>query len=217
MADIEGVDREQQVLFPEVLDEYVTAENPVRFIDAFLASLDLAALGYRLLGLTAPICRLSCRLGSRGRFGESPRYLCAAVPDPAPGDCPGIATRRPRWTLPWHPPLGSPRVGVAKRWPGCPPPRQSAAARPRRSSTSEVGEPGVPGVSAAVPDCRVKTRPPARGHRACRIPKPRSQGRLNLDPSIPIPIPTSANPQSPIPPLTPPTADACTQSARRHQ
>jgi len=75
MADIEGVDREQQVLFPEVLDEYVTAENPVRFIDAFLASLDLAALGYRLLGLTAPICRLSL-----SAWFEGPLRRIAALP-----------------------------------------------------------------------------------------------------------------------------------------
>ena len=47
MGYIEGVAREQQVLFPEVLDEYVTAENPVRFIDAFVASLDLTALGFQ--------------------------------------------------------------------------------------------------------------------------------------------------------------------------
>ncbi len=33
MGYIEGVDRDQQVLFPEVLDDYVGAENPVRFID----------------------------------------------------------------------------------------------------------------------------------------------------------------------------------------
>ena len=46
MGYIEGVAREQQVLFPEVLDEYLTAENPVRFIDAFVASLDLTALGF---------------------------------------------------------------------------------------------------------------------------------------------------------------------------
>jgi transposase len=45
MGYIEGVDRDQQVLFPEVLDDYVGAENPVRFIDAFVASLDLTALG----------------------------------------------------------------------------------------------------------------------------------------------------------------------------
>ena len=46
MDYIRGVDREQQVLFPEVLDEYVTDENPVRFIDAFVRSLPLRALGF---------------------------------------------------------------------------------------------------------------------------------------------------------------------------
>jgi transposase len=41
-----GVDREQQILFPETLDEYVSPDNPVRFIDAFVAKLDMAALGF---------------------------------------------------------------------------------------------------------------------------------------------------------------------------
>lgn len=45
MAYIAGVDRSQPVLFPEALDDYVGPENPVRFIDAFVASLDLADLG----------------------------------------------------------------------------------------------------------------------------------------------------------------------------
>ena len=45
MGYIEGVDRDQQVLVPEVLDDFVGAENPVRFIEAFAASLDLRALG----------------------------------------------------------------------------------------------------------------------------------------------------------------------------
>jgi transposase len=45
MAYIAGVDRSQQVMFPEALDDYVGPENPVRFIDAFVASLDLADLG----------------------------------------------------------------------------------------------------------------------------------------------------------------------------
>jgi transposase len=46
MGYIAGVDREQQVLFPETLDEYVTADNAVRFIDAFVARLDLTALRF---------------------------------------------------------------------------------------------------------------------------------------------------------------------------
>jgi transposase len=47
MGYIEGSNRDQQVLFPETLDDYVGPENPVRFIDAFVASLDLAALGFQ--------------------------------------------------------------------------------------------------------------------------------------------------------------------------
>jgi transposase len=47
MSHIEGAPRDQQVLFPEVLDDYIAEENPVRFIDAFVESLDLHALGFR--------------------------------------------------------------------------------------------------------------------------------------------------------------------------
>jgi transposase len=35
------------VLLPEVLDDFVGADNPVRFLDAFVAQLDLAALGFQ--------------------------------------------------------------------------------------------------------------------------------------------------------------------------
>jgi transposase len=41
-----GLDRSQTLLFPERLEDYVAAENPVRFLDAFAASLDLHALGF---------------------------------------------------------------------------------------------------------------------------------------------------------------------------
>lgn len=41
-----GVDREQQVLFPQTLDEYVAADNPVRVIDAFVGGLDMSNLGF---------------------------------------------------------------------------------------------------------------------------------------------------------------------------
>jgi transposase len=47
MGHIEGTSRAQQILFPEALEDYMAAENPVRFIDAFVDSLDLAALGFR--------------------------------------------------------------------------------------------------------------------------------------------------------------------------
>jgi transposase len=41
-----GLDRSQTLLFPEALEDYVAAENPVRFLEAFVASLDLHALGF---------------------------------------------------------------------------------------------------------------------------------------------------------------------------
>ena len=41
-----GLDRGQTLLFPERLEDYVAAENPVRFLDAFVGSLDLHALGF---------------------------------------------------------------------------------------------------------------------------------------------------------------------------
>jgi transposase len=47
MNYIAGASREQSLLFPEVLDDSLTPENPVRFIDAFFAELPLEELGFR--------------------------------------------------------------------------------------------------------------------------------------------------------------------------
>ncbi len=41
-----GLDRSQTLLFPERLEDYIRPENPVRFLDAFVGSLDLHALGF---------------------------------------------------------------------------------------------------------------------------------------------------------------------------
>jgi transposase len=46
MAHLTGHDRSQTLLLPESLDDYVAAENPVRFIEAFVDNLDLAAAGF---------------------------------------------------------------------------------------------------------------------------------------------------------------------------
>ena len=46
MAHISGHDRSQTLLFPESVDDYVGLDNPVRFIDAFVDGLDLAAAGF---------------------------------------------------------------------------------------------------------------------------------------------------------------------------
>ena len=47
MTHIAGDDRTQAVLLPEVLDDYVGPAHPVRFLDAFVAQLDLAGLGFQ--------------------------------------------------------------------------------------------------------------------------------------------------------------------------
>src|SRR5436305_5371926 len=46
MAHISGHNRSQLLLLPEAVDDYVAADNPVRFIEAFVDGLDLAALGF---------------------------------------------------------------------------------------------------------------------------------------------------------------------------
>jgi transposase/macrodomain Ter protein organizer (MatP/YcbG family) len=46
MDYIRGASRTQVILFPETVEDYITEDNPVRFIDAFVASLDLAELGF---------------------------------------------------------------------------------------------------------------------------------------------------------------------------
>ena len=46
MKHIEGISRDQMTLFPEALDDYISQENPVRFIDAFIDNLDLDTMGF---------------------------------------------------------------------------------------------------------------------------------------------------------------------------
>jgi len=47
MAYVAGTDRSQAVLLPEVLDDYIGQDNPVRFLEAWVGELDLGALGFR--------------------------------------------------------------------------------------------------------------------------------------------------------------------------
>ena len=64
MEFISGASREQIVLFPEALDEYVTRENPVRFLDAFVDHLNLEESGF-----------VRVRPGTTGRPAYDPRDL----------------------------------------------------------------------------------------------------------------------------------------------
>lgn len=46
MAHISGEERCQLLLLPDAVDDYVGADNPVRFVDAFVDGLDLKAAGF---------------------------------------------------------------------------------------------------------------------------------------------------------------------------
>jgi transposase len=46
MEYIKGEGRQQTLLMPECIEDYIDAENPVRVIDAFVSSLDLIGLGF---------------------------------------------------------------------------------------------------------------------------------------------------------------------------
>jgi transposase len=46
MKHRQGLDRSQTLLFPERLEDYIAPENPVRFLDAFVAKQDLFGLGF---------------------------------------------------------------------------------------------------------------------------------------------------------------------------
>lgn len=47
MGYIQGADRDQQMLLPNTLDDYVGEDNEVRAIDAFIDSLDVGAMGFK--------------------------------------------------------------------------------------------------------------------------------------------------------------------------
>lgn len=46
MAHLSRTDRAQLLLLPEAVGDYVGPDNPVRFIEVFVAGLDLAAAGF---------------------------------------------------------------------------------------------------------------------------------------------------------------------------
>ncbi len=63
MPYIKGVSRDQVTLLPDCLDNYVSEENPVRVIDAFVEHLNIAALGFK------------AEAAAEGRPGYDPRDL----------------------------------------------------------------------------------------------------------------------------------------------
>jgi len=51
MDYIKGTDRKQILLIPEAVDDYITEDNPIRFIEAFVDSLSLVELGFKSANL----------------------------------------------------------------------------------------------------------------------------------------------------------------------
>jgi transposase len=47
MHHIQGPDREQLTFFPEALDDYIAEDNPVRFLDGFVDTLNFGGLGFQ--------------------------------------------------------------------------------------------------------------------------------------------------------------------------
>jgi hypothetical protein len=43
---VEGLSRSQTFLLPKTIEEYVETDNPVRFIDAYVNTLDMEKLGF---------------------------------------------------------------------------------------------------------------------------------------------------------------------------
>jgi len=60
MKYIECDDRMQLILFPERLDDLVSGNNPVRFIDAFVAQLDLEEIGFKKTDLVKELAGRPC-------------------------------------------------------------------------------------------------------------------------------------------------------------
>jgi hypothetical protein len=46
MGYIKGELRDQQLLSPEVIDDHITADSPVRFIGAFVENLNIKELSF---------------------------------------------------------------------------------------------------------------------------------------------------------------------------
>ena len=46
MAYIKGIDRDQKIVFPEYVEDYISTDNPVRVIEEYVNTLDLAKMGF---------------------------------------------------------------------------------------------------------------------------------------------------------------------------
>jgi hypothetical protein len=71
---VEGENRQQMILLPDCLDDYVVEDNPVRVIDVFIDELDLAALGFEGM---LPAIKGASRFRSAPSLTQAPASLPA--------------------------------------------------------------------------------------------------------------------------------------------
>jgi transposase len=58
MHHIQGYDRNQTLLLPNSVDDYIGPDNPVRFVDAFIEELDLQGGAFAELSPTRRVDRV---------------------------------------------------------------------------------------------------------------------------------------------------------------
>jgi hypothetical protein len=85
---VEGEDRRQSFLLPELLDDYVTEDNPVRVVEAFIEELELGALGFE-----------GVQPASTGRPAYHPSRRCHINVDRRGAGFGRPADLKPRWRL----------------------------------------------------------------------------------------------------------------------
>ena len=46
MSFIKGIDRNQKIMFPEYIEDYISEDNPIRVIDEYVDTLNFEKLGF---------------------------------------------------------------------------------------------------------------------------------------------------------------------------
>jgi len=76
MAYIEAHARDEALLLPASVEDYVATDNPVRFVEAFVDDLDLGDAGCGLTFKPSPTS--GATTGPRSRRWSAPSSCCAA-------------------------------------------------------------------------------------------------------------------------------------------
>jgi len=64
MPYIEGEDRNQMILFPECIDDYIDEDNVVRVIDTYVEQLGVETLGFNFAVCPSPHLRPELKSGT---------------------------------------------------------------------------------------------------------------------------------------------------------